>query len=74
MVISLAVFRTGRGTADRRDSPLARGRVRGPRKLKTPKSLADPVSDMRHCVLVRRPAADDGERAVPTAFSKAKRP
>jgi len=29
---------------------------------------------MRHRVLVRRPDADDSERAVPTAFSKLKRP
>jgi len=29
---------------------------------------------MRHRVLVRHPRADDSERAVPTAFSKAKRP
>jgi hypothetical protein len=74
MMISFASFRTGRGVADRRDAPEARAPARRPRKLKTPKSLADPVPDMRHRVLVRRPAADDGERAVPTAFSKAKRP
>jgi len=47
---------------------------RRPRKLKTPKSLADAVASMRHRVLVRRPDADSRERAVPTAFSKAKRP
>jgi hypothetical protein len=47
--------------------------VSGSGKLKTPKSLADAGSDMRHRVPASQPDAAGGERAVPTAFSKPKR-